>query len=58
MDCIVAWNPGEKSWDCPCHGSRFDPKGKVITGPAISDLFPADHKPEEIHAGWSEEKGK
>ncbi|HEX5035938.1 MAG TPA: FAD-dependent oxidoreductase [bacterium] len=38
---VVAWNSAEKSWDCPCHGSRFDPFGKVINGPASSDLSPA-----------------
>jgi hypothetical protein len=32
------WNSAEKSWDCPCHGSRFDPYGKVLNGPAVSDL--------------------
>jgi len=50
---IVHWNTSEKSWDCPCHGSRFDCHGKVLDGPAVNDLTlisstPALRPPEVI----------
>lgn len=35
---VVRWNPVEKTWDCPVHGSRFDGCGKVINGPSAHDL--------------------
>ncbi len=38
LACDVAWNMAEQTWDCPCHGSRFTPDGKVLNGPAICDL--------------------
>ena len=38
LGCQLEWNPEEYSWDCPCHGSRFDLHGHLLNGPAVSDL--------------------
>ncbi len=38
--CMIRWNSGEKSWDCPCHGSRYNIYGAVLNGPTMKDLPP------------------
>lgn len=47
MGCMVGWNPAERSWDCPCHGSRFTSMGEMINGPAIQGLKEVEIREDE-----------
>ena len=51
LGCIVQWNSAESSWDCPCHGSRYDPQGRVLLGPAKQPLPDAGRGEEETPVG-------
>ena len=42
LGCPVRWNAADHSWDCKCHGSRFDAFGRVLSGPAVADLQPVE----------------
>jgi nitrite reductase/ring-hydroxylating ferredoxin subunit len=48
LGCIVQWNNAEKSWDCPCHGSRFSGTGAVLHGPAHEALKAVSLDEEEL----------
>lgn len=48
MGCLVGWNENDRTWDCPCHGSRFALDGEVLHGPAVTALEPAVGDPEEL----------
>jgi Rieske Fe-S protein len=38
LGCVVRWNSLERTWDCPCHGSRYDSLGRVVNAPSPADL--------------------
>ena len=44
LHCHVAWNAAERSWDCPCHGSRYSGEGDVIQGPTVKPLRRLDER--------------
>jgi glycine/D-amino acid oxidase-like deaminating enzyme/nitrite reductase/ring-hydroxylating ferredoxin subunit len=46
---ILSWNSVEKTWDCPCHGSRFNCEGHVLNGPAVSNMTSLHDEAEQIH---------
>jgi glycine/D-amino acid oxidase-like deaminating enzyme/nitrite reductase/ring-hydroxylating ferredoxin subunit len=48
LGCQVSWNAAERSWDCPCHGSRFSPQGDVLQGPAV---HPLERQPVDDRSG-------
>lgn len=48
LGCEVQWNEAERSWDCPCHGSRFTYEGDIIEGPALNPLKHLDDLPNDI----------
>jgi glycine/D-amino acid oxidase-like deaminating enzyme/nitrite reductase/ring-hydroxylating ferredoxin subunit len=60
LGCLVHWNSSATTWDCPCHGSRFDPHGRVLNGPAVAALATLPLPPgiDEAPADESEERSE
>lgn len=56
LGCRLTWNPDEKTWDCPCHGSRFDSQGRILEGPAQNNLGETEELPEKKVAAQAMER--
>lgn len=56
LGCRLSWNPDEETWDCPCHGSRFDRQGALLEGPAQTDLGKTAELPEKKAAAQALER--